>query len=67
MWEGVLHMPPAPNYVHQRILNALIELLGPPLRTAGRGTLGSGINVFRGATGQEDYLPDVRPGQTRRG
>lgn len=59
MWEGVLHMPPAPNYEHQRLVDALIESVGPLLRTTGRGTLRSGINVFREA-GTEDYrIPDL--------
>jgi Uma2 family endonuclease len=46
MWEGVLHMTPAPSLEHQRILDRMIEFLGPRLRESGRGTLVSGINVF---------------------
>ena len=29
MWEGVLHMTPAPTVDHQRILDALIESCVP--------------------------------------
>ena len=60
MWEGVLHMAPAPNYEHQRILDGLIEYLGPVVRAAGRGTLRSGINVFHEMRGTENYrIPDL--------
>lgn len=57
MWEGVLHMTPAPNVEHQRILDRLISFLEPLLRSSEQGTLRSGINVFR-ASG--DYrIPDL--------
>jgi len=57
MWEGVLHMTPAPSTEHQRILDELIMFLGRRLRDVGRGTLRSGINVFRVP---EDYrIPDL--------
>lgn len=60
MWEDVLHMPPAPNYEHQRMLDALIVFLEPLLRLSGRGTLRSGINVFGPPTGKENYrIPDL--------
>ena len=42
MWEGVLHMPPAPNYEHQRMLDSLIIVLAPLLDETKRGTLRSG-------------------------
>jgi Uma2 family endonuclease len=60
MWEGVLHMPPAPNYEHQRMLDRLIVALTPLLEQRNRGTLRSGINVFH-ETGQgENYrIPDL--------
>jgi Uma2 family endonuclease len=57
MWEGVLHMTPAPSTEHQRILDRLIEWLGPRLRESGRGTLRSGINVFR--TDDDYRIPDL--------
>jgi Uma2 family endonuclease len=57
VWEGVLHMTPAPNVEHQRILDRLIGLLEPLLRTSARGSLCSGINIFRG---DQDYrIPDL--------
>jgi Uma2 family endonuclease len=60
MWEGVLHMTPAPSNEHQRILDELLMFLGPLLRRAGRGTLRSGINVFDESSTAEDYrIPDL--------
>ena len=57
MWEGVLHMTPAPSLEHQRVLDRMIGLLEPHLRTTGRGRLISGINVFRESS---DYrIPDL--------
>ena len=46
IWEGVLHMTPAPSLEHQRILDRMIAFLEPHLRATGRGVLTSGINVF---------------------
>lgn len=57
MWEGVLHMTPAPSLEHQRILDLMIEFLGPRLRESGRGTLRSGINVFRAEVNYR--IPDL--------
>jgi Uma2 family endonuclease len=60
MWEGVLHMAPAPSYEHQRILDALIVFLSPLLESGGRGVLRSGVNVFGQRTGTESYrIPDL--------
>jgi Uma2 family endonuclease len=60
MWEGVLHMTPAPSLEHQRILDRMIEFLGPRVRESRRGTLYSGINVFRDAGAPADYrIPDL--------
>jgi Uma2 family endonuclease len=71
MWEGVLHMAPAPNLEHQRILSQLVVFLEPLLRLSKRGTLFPGVNVFRTttnyripdltfvATGREDVLSDA--------
>jgi Uma2 family endonuclease len=57
MWEGVLHMTPAPSNEHQRILDELIMFLGRHLRDTRRGTLRSGINVFKGS---DNYrIPDL--------
>src|SRR5438876_12450206 len=60
MWEGVLHMPPAPNYEHQRMLDSLIIVLAPLLDETKRGTLRSGINVFAKMGPTENYrIPDL--------
>jgi Uma2 family endonuclease len=60
MWEGVLHMAPAPNDEHRRIVDELIELVRPLLRQTGRGVLRSGINVFDEAADHESYrVPDL--------
>jgi Uma2 family endonuclease len=60
MWEGVLHMAPAPSREHQRILDDLIVFLRPLLTKRGRGTLQSGINVFDEASPKENYrIPDL--------
>lgn len=60
MWEGVLHMTPAPSLEHQRMLDEMIEFLRPCLRRAGRGRLFSGVNVFRESGAAPDYrIPDL--------
>ncbi len=60
VWEGILHMAPAPTDEHQRILDELIVFLTPLLRKSGRGTLRSGINVFDEASPRENYrIPDL--------
>src|SRR5437867_3599980 len=68
MWNGVLHIPPTRYVEHQRIVGRLIGFLGMHLRTARRGQLISGINVFESdknyripdltfvAAGREDIL-----------
>jgi len=57
MWEGVLHLSPAPAYEHQRIVKALLLFLEPLFAQTGRGALSPGINVFRG---DDDYrIPDL--------
>jgi Uma2 family endonuclease len=35
VWEGVLHMVPAPNDAHADLAQQLAEILGPPARAAG--------------------------------
>lgn len=60
MWEGVLHMTPAPACEHQRILDELIVFLAPLLKREKRGILRSGINIFDEAARGEDYrIPDL--------
>ena len=46
MWEGVLHMAPAPANEHQRVVGELLVFLVPLLRRTGRGEIRIGINVF---------------------
>jgi hypothetical protein len=53
VWEGVLHMVPAPSHAHASITQQLAELLGPPARAAGlepamgEFNLGESENDFR--------------------
>jgi hypothetical protein len=53
IWEGVLHMVPAPNDAHADIAQQLAEILGPPARAAGlfptmhEFNLGDSIEDFR--------------------
>jgi Uma2 family endonuclease len=53
VWEGVLHMVPAPNYGHARLTQQLAEILGSPARDAGleaamgEFNLGDSIDDFR--------------------
>jgi Uma2 family endonuclease len=52
MWEGVLHMVPAPNYGHASVEAQLMRLLGPYADAAGLGligqsNLGEGEHDFR--------------------
>ena len=59
MWEGVLHMAPAPAYEHQRIVMAIARFLGALCERHGRGVLALGINVFNDASTVPDYrIPD---------
>ncbi len=60
MWEGELHMTPAPNDEHQRILDKLIVFLVPLFERKASGTLRSGINVFEESSLKENYrIPDA--------
>ena len=60
VWEGVLHMAPAPAYEHQRIVSAMDRFLGPLCERTARGVLAPGINVFNEASGSQDYrIPDL--------
>jgi Uma2 family endonuclease len=57
MWEGVLHMSPAPALEHQRMVDRLLFFLMALLEKTGRGVIVSGINVFRA---DSDYrIPDL--------
>jgi Uma2 family endonuclease len=55
VWQGVLHMNPAPHGRHARIAQQLAELLGPLARTAGLTPLVSIFNLGE----KDDYrVPD---------
>jgi len=57
MWEGVLHLSPAPAYEHQRTVDRLLVFLTALLEKTGRGIIVSSINVFRA---DDDYrIPDL--------
>ncbi len=56
VWEGVLHMVPAPTGEHADIKQQLAELLGPPARAAG---LTAAMGEFNLGDSQEDFrVPD---------
>ena len=63
VWDGVLHMAPAPEYRHAAIAQQLAELLGPPARAAG---LWPTMHEFNIGDSERDYrVPDGglhRPG-----
>ena len=62
MWEGVLHMNPAPHGRHHRIGQQLAELLGPPATVAG---LVPAIGIFNLGEPEDYRVPDGgvhRPG-----
>ncbi len=63
VWEGVLHMVPAPNYGHARLTQQLAEILGSPAREAG---LEAAMGEFNLGDSIEDFrVPDGgvhRPG-----
>lgn len=63
VWEGVLHVVPAPGHKHADIAQQLAEILGPPARAAG---LQPTMAEFNLGDSQEDFrVPDGglhRPG-----
>lgn len=63
VWEGVLHMVPAPGHSHAKVAQQLAEMLGPLARAAG---LQPTIAEFNLGDSDEDYrVPDGglhRPG-----
>lgn len=59
MWDGVLHMAPAPLYEHQRVLNELQVFLTLAVRD-GRGIVVPQVNVFGASTPELNYrIPDL--------
>jgi Uma2 family endonuclease len=63
VWEGTLHMVPAPNYGHARLTQQLAEILGSSAREAG---LEAAMGEFNLGDSIEDFrVPDGglhRPG-----
>jgi hypothetical protein len=63
VWEGVLHMVPAPDYGHARLTQQLAEALGAPAREAG---LEAAMGEFNVGDSIDDFrIPDGglhRPG-----
>ena len=59
LWEGVLHMPPAPSREHQRVGTKLVGFL--EARLAARGTeVQYETEVHRVGSGDRDYrVPDL--------
>jgi Uma2 family endonuclease len=56
VWEGVLHMLPAPSYADARVAQQLAELLGPLARAAG---LEAAMHEFNLGESQHDFrVPD---------
>jgi Uma2 family endonuclease len=63
VWEGVLHVIPAPGHAHARIAQQLAELLGLLARAAGLEATMHGFNL--GASERDFRVPDGglhRPG-----
>jgi Uma2 family endonuclease len=60
MWEGVLHLTPAPSVEHQRVVREVVEFLSPLVTRRGRGQIALQVNVFNEAFRGEDYrIPDL--------
>jgi Uma2 family endonuclease len=56
VWDGVLHVIPAPNHAHARIAQQLAELLGPLARAAG---LEATMHEFNLGDSKRDFrVPD---------
>ncbi len=56
VWEGVLHMIPAPSFEHAMVISQVMELLGPPARVAGLIPGTGGFNL--GESAQDYRVPD---------
>lgn len=69
MWEGELHVVPAPGYPHQRLEGSLLAVLHPIARDRGL-VLTSNTGVYDPLRGEDDYrIPDLvaaRPEHTSR-
>ncbi len=66
VWDGVLHMNPAPGHAHANVGQQLAEILGPLARAAG---LEATIQVFNLGDSEHDFrVPDGglhRPGAAK--
>jgi Uma2 family endonuclease len=63
VWDGVLHMIPAPSFERARILSQVMELIGPRGRAAGLIPASGSFNV--GESKHDFRVPDAglcRPG-----
>ena len=59
VWDGVLHMVPAPSYEHQRIGTELLIVLAPLAKARGLVPLYES-NLFRPGSEERDYrVPDL--------
>ena len=60
MWEGVLHLVPAPGTEHQRMKSKLWKFLDTLMEKTGRGQVAEELNVFmEGTNGQNYRIPDI--------
>ena len=60
MWEGVLHMPPAPNREHQDLTVALVGWLKAQWATPGGNRVHIQVNLTRPGGWPNDYrIPDL--------
>jgi Uma2 family endonuclease len=68
VWQGVLHMNPAPSVAHMRLQGDLFRLLDRHVRAHGLGELLLTLNVAAPGRWPDDFrIPDilvVAPGQT---
>ena len=55
MWQGVLHVAPAPTGAHDDLLLQVMEILGPPARRAGIFPGAGGFNL---GTAEDYRIPD---------
>ena len=60
MWEGVLHMHPAPSLEHMRLQQALYRVVDDHVKSLGLGEVFFTLNVARPGRWPEDFrIPDL--------
>jgi Uma2 family endonuclease len=60
MWEGVLHMTPAPGIDHQGLIANLFLVLAPYIKRHGLGRIFTAVNVRDPHAAKPDYrVPDM--------